>query len=100
MDTPIRPAIQHSFPNSLLSLKNDLEKILLSQDDINQRIGTLGLEIDQHYQGSEILLVTLLDVEIVFVADLIRNLTIPLRLDCIKFPVENSTEALKPRQEF
>ena len=65
-------------------MKNDLEKILLSQDDINQRIGTLGLEIDKHYQGSEILLVTLLDGAIVFAADLIRNLTIPLRLDCIR----------------
>lgn len=65
-------------------MKNDIEKILLSEDDIRKRIQQLGLEIDEYYAGQEILLVTLLDGAIVFAADLIRHLTIPLRLDCIR----------------
>jgi hypoxanthine phosphoribosyltransferase len=65
-------------------LKNDLQQILLTEDKISQRITELGLEIDRHYEGKEILLVTLLDGAIVFTADLIRNLSIPLRLDCLR----------------
>jgi len=65
-------------------LKNDLQQILLSKEKISQRITELGVEIDRHYEGKEILLVTLLDGAIVFTADLIRNLSIPLRLDCMR----------------
>ena len=65
-------------------MKNDLQKILLNENDIRQRIQELGLEIDRHYEGREILLVTLLDGAIVFAADLIRNLSSPLRLDCLR----------------
>ena len=65
-------------------MKNDLKQILLTEEQISLRISELGLEIDRHYEGKEILLVTLLDGAIVFTADLIRNLSIPLRLDCIR----------------
>ena len=65
-------------------MKNDLNQILLTEEQISLRISELGLEIDRHYEGKEILLVTLLDGAIVFTADLIRNLSIPLRLDCIR----------------
>jgi hypoxanthine phosphoribosyltransferase len=65
-------------------VKNDLQKILLNENDIRKRIQELGLEIDRHYEGREILLVTLLDGAIVFAADLIRNLSSPLRLDCLR----------------
>ena len=65
-------------------MKNDLNQILLTEEQISLRISELGLEIDRHYEGKEILLVTLLDGAIVFTANLIRNLSIPLRLDCIR----------------
>ena len=65
-------------------MKNDIKQILLSEDDIRKRIAELGVAIDRHYEGKEILIVTLLDGAIVFTADLIRNLSIPLRLDCMR----------------
>lgn len=65
-------------------MKNDLQKILLSSQKIDRRVKELAVEIDRYYKDREILLVTLLDGAIVFAADLIRNLTIPLRLDCIR----------------
>ena len=43
----------------------------------------MGQEIDRHFHGREIIIITLLDGAIVFTADLIRNLAIPLRLDCL-----------------
>ena len=65
-------------------MKNDLQEILLPKEKIQQRIECLGEEIDREYQNQEIVLITLLDGAIVFTADLIRHLSIPLRLDCIR----------------
>ena len=65
-------------------MKNDLDQILLTQNVIEQRVQSLGKEIDQHYHGREIIIITLLDGAIVFTADLIRHLAIPLRLDCLR----------------
>lgn len=65
-------------------MKEDLNKILLTQQVIEQRVKELGQTIDQHYQNREIIIITLLDGAIVFTADLIRSLAIPLRLDCLR----------------
>ena len=64
----------------------DLEKVLLSAEVINARILEIADEINRHYQDNvrEIILITLLDGAIVFTADLIRHLSVPLRLDCIR----------------
>ena len=63
---------------------DDINQILLSQEVIKKRVQELGKEIDQHYRDREIIIITLLDGAIVFTADLIRNLAIPLRLDCLR----------------
>ena len=65
-------------------MKNDIKQILLPQDVIEKRVREIGKEIDQYYQDREIIIITLLDGAIVFTADLIRNLAIPLRLDCLR----------------
>ena len=63
---------------------DDINQILLTQEVIKKRVQELGKEIDQHYRDLEIIIITLLDGAIVFTADLIRNLAIPLRLDCLR----------------
>ena len=64
----------------------DLEKVILSAEEINSRNLEIAEEINQHYQDTvrEIILITLLDGAIVFTADLIRHLSVPIRLDCIR----------------
>ena len=64
----------------------DLEKIILSAEQISSRIQEIAEDINQHYQDTvrEIILITLLDGAIVFTADLIRHISVPLRLDCIR----------------
>ena len=65
-------------------MKNDIKQILLPQEVIEKRVQEIGQEIDRYYQDREIIIITLLDGAIVFTADLIRNLAIPLRLDCLR----------------
>ena len=65
-------------------MKEDIKEVLLDKDAIQERVREIGREIDEHYKGREIIIITLLDGAIVFAADLIRNLQIPLRLDCLR----------------
>ena len=67
-------------------MNTDLEKVILSADEINTRVQEIAAEINQNYEGSvrEVILITLLDGAIVFTADLIRHLSVPIRLDCIR----------------
>ena len=65
-------------------MKNDIKQILLTKEVIEKRVQEIGQKIDQYYQNREIIIITLLDGAIVFTADLIRNLAIPLRLDCLR----------------
>lgn len=57
---------------------------LLSADRIAERLQSLAVEINQHYLGREILLVSILDGAIIFTADLMRLLKVPTQLDCLR----------------
>ena len=65
-------------------MKKDIKEVLLTEEVIQERVMEMGQEIDRHFHGREIIIITLLDGAIVFTADLIRNLAIPLRLDCLR----------------
>lgn len=59
-------------------------KILISRDQIAEAVTRLACEINRDYQGKEPLLIGILKGSCVFVADLIRQLDLPLELDFIK----------------
>lgn len=58
--------------------------ILLSKNQIKQTIARLATEIRKDYQGKEPVLVGILKGSFVFVADLIRELDIPVEVDFVK----------------
>ncbi|MFP2771035.1 hypoxanthine phosphoribosyltransferase [Oceanisphaera sp. KMM 10153] len=56
--------------------------VLIGTDEVNARIQALGEQINAHYQGvDELVMVGLLRGSCVFMADLCRKLTLPVRLD-------------------
>ena len=57
---------------------------ILSAQRIAERLTTLAQEINHFYQGREILLVSILDGAIIFTADLLRLMSIPTQLDCLR----------------
>ncbi len=61
--------------------REELSAVLLTQAQINTRVRQLGAVITQDFQGREMTLVALLNGCVVFLADLIRRLPLPLRLD-------------------
>jgi hypoxanthine phosphoribosyltransferase len=54
----------------------DLEKILISEDEIKARLAGLARQIEDDYQGREVLLVGVLNGALIVMADLIRELHI------------------------
>jgi hypoxanthine phosphoribosyltransferase len=62
-------------------MHRDLERVLLSKDEIAVRIAALGAEISRDYAGKDLLLVSVLKGSVVFLADLMRALDIPAEID-------------------
>ena len=56
------------------------KEILISRDEINSRVKQLGHEISQDYLGRELHLVGVLNGAFMFLADLVRNLSIPCQI--------------------
>jgi hypoxanthine phosphoribosyltransferase len=64
---------------------NDLQKILVSQEQLERRVAELGQEITEAYRGTdEITAIAIINGAIVFAADLIRQIQMPVRLDCMR----------------
>jgi len=59
----------------------DIEKVLISKEDIKKRIKELGEEITKDLQGEEVIVVGVLKGCVVFLSDLIRELDIKVDLD-------------------
>jgi len=59
-------------------------KVLLSEEEIQRRIGELGEEISRDYEGKIPIFVGVLNGAVLFLADLIRNLKIDCEIDFIK----------------
>ena len=63
--------------------RNELASVLISQEQIAARIRRLTRDIQRDYAGRDLVIVSLLNGTVIFLADLIRNLSLPLRLDFI-----------------
>lgn len=59
----------------------DIESIIISEDAIRQRIADLGAEISRDYAGHSVLLVAVLRGAALFIADLSREITVPVEID-------------------
>ncbi|MGQ9511884.1 hypoxanthine phosphoribosyltransferase [Thermodesulfitimonas sp.] len=61
----------------------DIERVLLGRAEIQERVKMLGEMISADYRGKELLTVGVLKGSVVFLADLLRVLTVPVELDFI-----------------
>jgi hypoxanthine phosphoribosyltransferase len=65
------------------TLHDDIERVLLTETQIQRRLDELAAEIDRDYAGKDLTLVPVLTGSVLFVADLLRRLPGPLRVDHI-----------------
>ena len=61
----------------------DIERVLVSKEDIDAMVARLGRQISEDYDGQPLVVLGVLKGGFVFMADLIRSITVPLELDFI-----------------
>lgn len=64
-----------------MTMMNDIEKVLYSKEDIAECVRKLGAQISRDYAGKEIVAVGILKGAVVFFADLIRAIDVPVKTD-------------------
>ncbi len=66
----------------MLAYEEFLEEVLIPEDAIQKRVAELGAEISRDYEGvDQLLLVCILRGAVVFLADLMRKITVPTAID-------------------
>ncbi len=61
--------------------RKEVERVLITDEQIARRVKSLAREIERDFRGREMVVVSLLNGTVMFLADLIRHLNLPLRLD-------------------
>jgi hypoxanthine phosphoribosyltransferase len=61
--------------------RKEVERVLITEGQIARRIQVMARKIEHDFRGREMVVVSLLNGTVMFLADLIRHLNLPLRLD-------------------
>lgn len=65
----------------LEKVSGEITKILVTEEQINSKVAELAAEIDARYAGKDVLLVGVLKGAVMFMADLSREIQIPVQMD-------------------
>jgi len=63
--------------------RKKIERVLITEEQLARRVKIMAREIERDFRGRETVVVSLLSGTVMFLADLIRYLNLPLRLDFI-----------------
>ena len=62
-------------------MKKDICRVLISEEELKSKVAEIGERISKDYEGKQLLLVSILKGSVVFMADLMRAITIPTKID-------------------
>lgn len=65
-------------------MREDVERILFEETAIQRRLDALAGEICAEYRGKDLTVVAVLNGSLMFMADLLRRVPLPLRLACLQ----------------
>ena len=64
-----------------MTMHDDIQTILVTEEQLQAKVAQLGARISQDYAGKDLLLVSILKGAVVFMADLMRAVSIPCSID-------------------
>ncbi|CAI6084648.1 hypoxanthine phosphoribosyltransferase [Cohnella sp. JJ-181] len=62
-------------------MQNDIQEVLYSEEQIQSKVQELGAAVSRDYEGRNPLVICVLKGAFIFMADLSKNITIPIELD-------------------
>lgn len=60
---------------------DDIATVLLTEEDIQKRVKEIGAQITKDYEGKNLMLVSVLKGSVAFMADLMRAIDLPMKID-------------------
>src|SRR4029077_3220511 len=64
-------------------MQGDLERVLLDEPTILRRLDEIAAQISKDYRDRELTVIAVLNGSLMFMADLLRRIPLPLKLDCL-----------------
>lgn len=64
-------------------MQGDLERILFDEPTILRRLDEIAAQISKDYSRKELTVIAVLNGSLMFMADLLRRIPLPLKLDCL-----------------
>ena len=64
-------------------MQTDIERVLFDEPAINRRLDELAQQISNDYRDRELTVIAVLTGSLMFTADLLRRIPLPLKLDCL-----------------
>ncbi|WP_291633215.1 hypoxanthine phosphoribosyltransferase [Clostridium sp.] len=75
-------------------MNNDIKEVLYSEDELRDKVRQMGAKISKDYFGKELILIGVLKGCVVFMSDLLKQITIPCKMDFMAVSsYGNSTES-------
>ena len=65
----------------MADMNNDILKVLITEEELKNKVQELGAAISRDYEGKNLLMVSVLKGSVIFMADLMRAITIPAQID-------------------
>lgn len=73
-------------------MNRDIEKVVLTKEQISEKVCKIGNQISEDYAGKELLIVVILKGAAIFAADLFRSISIPCIIDYMSVSSYDGTE--------
>src|SRR5256714_9383483 len=64
-------------------MQDDLERVLFDEAAILRRLDEIAAQISRDYRDRELTVIAVLNGSLMFMADLLRRIPLPLKLDCL-----------------
>src|SRR5437763_15077262 len=64
-------------------MQADIERVLFDEPAIQRRLDELAAQISKDYRDRELTVIAVLNGSLMFMADLLRRIPLPLKLDCL-----------------
>ena len=64
-------------------MRGDLERVLFDEPAINRRLDELAEQISNDYRDRDLTVIAVLNGSVMFMADLLRRIPLPLKLGCL-----------------
>jgi hypoxanthine phosphoribosyltransferase len=74
-------------------MNNDIKEVLYNEDELRDKVRQMGAKISKDYSGKELIIIGVLKGSVIFMSDLLKEITIPCKMDFMAVSsYGNSTE--------